>query len=1256
VVTEVTGFAGTERFRVVRQLGAGGMGVVYEAHDVEKDERVALKTLQTMDAEALFRFKREFRTLHGIEHPNLVRLGELVEHEGIWFFTMELVPGTDFLGHVWTRDWREEARMAAVAQTIDHPKLASPAGEGEAPLTSLPPFDDAKLRRALHQLAAAIATVHGAGKVHRDIKPSNVSVAPDGRVVLLDFGLITGTEQGDRSTVAGLCGTPEYMAPEQISDGRVGPPADWYSFGVILYEALTGRLPVKGTAVSIMADKLRVEPAAPRTLSPDVPPDLEALCVELLRIDPNARPVGRDILARIALGGVAGGESAVSDPLPSASPFIGRKTELAELDSAWSMFRREGRAATLFVDSVSGMGKSALLTAFRRRLAEADGATVILEGRGYQHESIPYNAFDHVIDALSRHLRSLSAAKAAALMPRNAWLLPRLFPILGRVGPISRLTRAMTLELDAQELRTRCFSAFRELLARIAERQPLLVILDDLQWAGRDSLMLLGEIIRPPDPPPMFLVLASRERDLPDPYARPQPGSTKRWWALPDDIVRISLGPLPPDDARTLAAALVDRAGEALAATDPVAIATEAEGHPLLMQELVRYAALGGPRAADHPRLDDAVRARTRALPALTHRVLSLAVLAAVPIAREVLAHAATLDMAALADELGVLEKMYLVRPARVHVEAAVEPFHDRVREAVLADLGAEERRARHVELAAAYALASSPDAVQLTRHLVAAGEGAQAAETALRAAEEAEYGLAFDRAAEHYKLALELRKGDRSRHDIRIKFAEALARAGRCAEAATVYEAASREASGAVALELQGCAAQQLVRAGEFEQGITRVRELLASIGVRVPGGGRWTLVRILALRAVVRVRSLWMKAKPADTVAVEAKRRVDLLHDLAATTSGVDVIIGAWLTARALLEAIRVGDRVRLSRALSAEAAWVAGAAGGWTKRAEGLMASARALEDSEGKKLGWSDAMTGAIEFTSARFSAALAKLRMSHEVFIEQPDAVLDLAGVHIFSTFTLYTMGNFSDLRELVAPCLRAALDSGDRHQAAFHRLGHGNLATWLAIDQPARALAEASAAEESWSRDRFDMIAFLALLARVDIALYTGDAELALKVVTDAWAPLEGSMLLALPWFRLWALDAHSRAALACALASPSRRSELVPLVESIARTLLARRLPTGAPRAMLLRAGLAAMKGDAAEERRELEDAVAAFEKLEMGAHTAAARRRLGVLRGGDEGLALVATAAGWFHGQHVVRPESWVQMLAPSAAKLLT
>src|SRR5690349_2114280 len=111
-------FEGTSRFRVIRQLGAGGMGVVYEAFDGEKKQRVALKTLHEMDPDALFRFKREFRSLHGIGHPNLVRLGDLVEHEGTWFFTMELVEGTDFLSYVWRHDWRERAREAASAQTI----------------------------------------------------------------------------------------------------------------------------------------------------------------------------------------------------------------------------------------------------------------------------------------------------------------------------------------------------------------------------------------------------------------------------------------------------------------------------------------------------------------------------------------------------------------------------------------------------------------------------------------------------------------------------------------------------------------------------------------------------------------------------------------------------------------------------------------------------------------------------------------------------------------------------------------------------------------------------------------------------------------------------------------------------------------------------------------------------------------------------------------------------------------------------------
>jgi len=1222
------------------------MGVVYEATDTERDERIALKTLHEMDAEALFRFKREFRTLHGIQHPNLVRLGDLVEHHGVWFFTMELVDGESFLDHVWTKDWRDEARAAVLAPTVrDATQLRASAESSPRREVA---FDEPKLRAALAQLGAGIAAVHAAGKVHRDIKPSNVVVGRDGRVVLLDFGLITGTEHGDRSTVAGLCGTPEYMAPEQISDGRVGPPADWYSFGVVLYEALTGQLPVKGTPMSIMADKLRVVAPAPRLFAEGIPEDLETLCLELLRIDPSARPTGRDITARLLQSAEDDSLAALSEERPSVNPFIGRHEELTALEDAWARFRRDRRASSVFVDAESGMGKSALLAAFKRQVIDSDSSVVVFEGRGYQHESIPYNTFDHVIDTLSRFLRSLSAVKAAELMPRNAWLLPHLFPILGRVGPISRLTRAMTQKLDAHELRTRCFAAFRELLARIAERQPLVVILDDLQWAGRDSLMLLGEIMRPPNPPPLFLVLASREPNLPDPHAR-KDGESVRWWAFSDDLVRVSLGPLPSKDACTFAAYLIDRAQ--LGHLDPVAVAKEAEGHPLLIQALVRYASVDVKSQGDRPRLDDAILARTRGLPKSALHVLNLAMVAGGPIARDVLASAAKIDLASFEHELGLLESAYLLRAARMHAAHAVEPFHDRVRVATLAALAPDERRDLHAELAAAYVEGDRPDPVALTRHLAGAGDEARAAETALQAAEEAEGRLAFDRAAAYYSLALELRKTDASHHGIRLKFADALARAGRCVEAAQAYEAASREAEGALVLELQGYAAQQYVRAGHFERGMVLVGDLLASMGLRLPTGGKTAILRMLAIRFVLRVRSLRIKVRPAGTIAPETSRRIDLLHDLALVTSGVNPITGAWLAARAFLDALDSGDPTRVSRAVCVEAAWSAALSGGSTPRVAKLMTTVHAMERASGSRTGWPPAMEGGIAFLSSSFSRALEHLAESRAIFAEQSASQLEVDAVHVFSTFTLYSMGRIAELREVAMARLGVALDTGDGYHAAFQRLGPCNVASWLAPDQPDRGLEEADAALASWSLEGFDIMAFLAFLARTENALYSGKPELAWEEVQRVWRPMSTSSIFFSPWLRTWATELRGRAALAYALSRPLRQKELLAEAARAARRIDHGRAPTGQVRAALLRAGLHASRGDRESEIRALEATVTQLSALELGAHAAAARRRLGTLRGGDDGRALVQAADAWFESQNIRRPDRWARMLVPSA-----
>ena len=172
--------------------------------------------------------------------------------------------------------------------------------------------------------ALGLAALHRAHKVHRDIKPSNILVTPEGRVVILDFGLVADLE--NRLPEAHLVGTYSYMAPEQASLKPVGAPADWYSVGVLLYQALTARMPVPGTAREVLVMKQAFEPAPPSTLV-DVPPDLDNLAIDLLRIDPAARPSEREILRRLGV------EAPPDDPdFWSHEPhFIGRKAELATL-------------------------------------------------------------------------------------------------------------------------------------------------------------------------------------------------------------------------------------------------------------------------------------------------------------------------------------------------------------------------------------------------------------------------------------------------------------------------------------------------------------------------------------------------------------------------------------------------------------------------------------------------------------------------------------------------------------------------------------------------------------------------------------------------------------------------------------------------------------------------------------------------------------------------------------------------------------
>ena len=282
-------FRGTTRFRLVRFIGRGGMGVVYEAFDEVNGIPVAVKLLPIVSPDLLLRFKREFRTVADVRHPNLVRLGELVSDGSQWFFTMELVNGIDLATYVRGADPARLAGAKAAGPGAGVPRSGPTLPGGPArdlDGTIGVGYREDRLRLTLAQLARALAALHAAGCVHRDVKPTNVLVTPEGRAVLLDFGLVR--ESSTETTFTGA-GTPEYMAPEQVAQAAVTGAADWYALGVILFELLTGQLPFRGLSHEILYRKQYGRPPKVAEIAREAPADLAALCDGLLEPDPQLR-------------------------------------------------------------------------------------------------------------------------------------------------------------------------------------------------------------------------------------------------------------------------------------------------------------------------------------------------------------------------------------------------------------------------------------------------------------------------------------------------------------------------------------------------------------------------------------------------------------------------------------------------------------------------------------------------------------------------------------------------------------------------------------------------------------------------------------------------------------------------------------------------------------------------------------------------------------------------------------------------------
>src|SRR5262249_20745815 len=191
------------------------------------------------------------------------------------------------------------------------------------------------------------------------------------------------------------------------------------------------------------------------------------------------------------------------------TPFVGRSQELETLGQAFAESRSPSSVVVL-VEGESGVGKSALVRRFADGLAQRTPGLLIFAGRCYERESVPYKAFDSIVDGLSRHLIRIDPALAGHLLPDDATLLARVFPVLRRVPAMRQVMEPQRHLPDPQELRGRAFAALRRLLRGIAGRWPVLLVIDDLQWADADSLALLADVMHPPQAPATLLIATVR--------------------------------------------------------------------------------------------------------------------------------------------------------------------------------------------------------------------------------------------------------------------------------------------------------------------------------------------------------------------------------------------------------------------------------------------------------------------------------------------------------------------------------------------------------------------------------------------------------------------------------------------------------------------------------------------------------------------------------------------------------------------------
>jgi len=726
-----------ERYRLDSELGRGGMGVVYRAHDTLLDRDVAVKVLGNtgLGTESRARLLREAQAVARLNHPNIVAVHDAGEADGLPFIIMELVEGRS--------------------------------------LHDAPPHEIADIVSIAKQLCGALEHAHAQGIIHRDLKPENVLVTPNGSVKLMDFGLARSIASRF-STEGTIVGTVFYLAPEQALGQEIDGRADLYALGVMLYELVTGRLPfVADDPLAIISQHLHAPVVPPSTHNPEIPPALESLILRMLRKKPEERPASAtDVRQSLEQwrgeAAAPDGELSLLDRLVRGR-LVGRDRELEEAKTLWQQAQSGAQAGrVLLISGEPGIGKTRLLRELVT-LAQVSRARALV-GECYAEGDAPYAPIAQIIQAaadLSGFPDLTGLADLITLAPALRSRFPGVPP-----GP----------PLDPQAEQQRLFESVVELCAVLS---PLMLVIDDAHWADSGTLALLRYLARRArtSRARLLIVLTYREVELDEARALNDMLHDLNRERL---AIRFKLTRLSREQTCDLLEAMF---AEDVAPEFVDGVYRETEGNPFFIEEVCKalieegklYREGGRWRRLSMEEIEIpqsvrvAIQTRVGKLPSFAQETLRLASVFGREFDFDALKEMSELDEDTLIDALETAERAQIIsearrgRPMKGRTSMSFVFAHALIPSTLSESMSGLRRQRLHRRAAQALECVY-PDRLDelaplLGRHFAEAGDSEKAVEYLLKAGDRARGLYAYQEAIESYQKAVALLK-EQDAHD----------------------------------------------------------------------------------------------------------------------------------------------------------------------------------------------------------------------------------------------------------------------------------------------------------------------------------------------------------------------------------------------------------------------------------------------------------------------------------------------------------